>query len=214
MTSTAPSSPAFGDCPFCGHTYFGTPNQCRRCGQLLNEAAEDASRLMKEGRLQVQAQKAMSDTLFLVGLLLGGPMMAIGGNLRLGLFVVFGGALASVIRRYSDWSTVGTVVVGAAFSGILATWFIDPVPTEEETLAEESARLAFVQGLEGRWADVFVETRGARHEAVWFTVNGAEVGECGEFPPAEVRSHLADVGVLRVVVTVPNQSGGVCSFAP
>ncbi|MDA0311366.1 MAG: hypothetical protein O2992_04535 [Gemmatimonadetes bacterium] len=57
---------------------------------MLNEAAEDAKRVGMNARQNVRAQKAISDTFFLVGLLLGGPMMAIGGNVRLGLFIVFG----------------------------------------------------------------------------------------------------------------------------
>jgi hypothetical protein len=90
MESTPPKAATFADCPFCGFTYYGRPNQCSRCGSLLNEAAEDAKRVGMNARQNVRAQKAISDTFFLVGLLLGGPMMAIGGNVRLGLFIVFG----------------------------------------------------------------------------------------------------------------------------
>ena len=57
--------------------------------------------MVEEGRVAIKAQKARSDTMFLMELLLGGPMMAIGGNVRPGFLVVFGAGLASVIRRYS-----------------------------------------------------------------------------------------------------------------
>jgi hypothetical protein len=214
MTEKSSSAPAFGNCTFCGHTFYGRPNQCRQCGQLLHEAAEDAERVIKEGRLAIGAQKARSDTMFLVGLLLGGPMMAIGGNVRAGLLVVFGAGLASVIRRYSAWSTTGTVIAGIAFAGILGVWFIDAAPSEEEVLAAEAARVAFVDALTNVDADVYVETRGAGNFAVWFTVPADIAGECGEYPSEEIRTHLSDLGVRRVVISAANRSGGVCSFAP
>ena len=75
--------------------------------------------MAEEGRVAIKAQKARSDTMFLMELLLGGPMMAIGGNVRPGLLVVFGAGLASVIRRYSGWSTMGAVVARVAFVGAL-----------------------------------------------------------------------------------------------
>lgn len=215
MTDGSPPTDAFGDCTFCGHTYYGRPNQCRRCGALLHDAAEDAERLAKEGRRHVKKQKALSDTAFLVSLLLGGPIMTLGGNVRIGLFIVLAGALASVLRRYTEWSTPGTVVIGAALALVGATWLIEPaVDRVEETLASESARAAYVAALSELDGDVLIETRGVRHIAVWFTVPGAQAGACGDFPPAEIREHLAALGFLRVVVTAPNQGGGLCSFRP
>ena len=62
--------------------------------------------------------------------------------------------------------------------------------------------------------DVVVESRGLAHVAVWFTVLGGVEGECGEYPAARVREHLATLGFRRVVVAGMNQSGGLCSFAP
>ena len=128
MTESPETSPGFGDCGFCGFTYYGRPSQCRRCGNLLNEAAEDAKRRLDDRFKRISWQKARSDTLFLVGLLLGGPMMAVGSTFRIGIFVALAGAISSVIRRYSDWSMTGTVVVGSAFALIAATWFVDPPP--------------------------------------------------------------------------------------
>jgi hypothetical protein len=132
--------------------------------------------MAEEGRVAIKAQKARSDTMFLLGLLLGGPMMAIGGNVRPGLLVVFGAGLASVIRGYSGWSTMGAAV----------------------------ACVAFVGALTGICSAIYAETRGA----------GDLAGECGEYPSEEVCSHLAELGVRRVVVAVPNRSGRVCSFSP
>ncbi len=214
MTESPKTSPGFDDCGFCGFTYYGRPNQCRRCGNLLNEAAEDGKHLLKDGRRRVQRQKARSDALFLGGLLLGGPMMAVGSTFRIGLFAALAGAISSVIRRYSDWSTTGTVVVGSAFALIAATWLADTPPTEEESLAAESARAAYVRALSDLDPDVFVETRGLGHVAVWFNLPSEFEGECGEYPSGPVRDHLAGLGFLRVVVAARNQGGGLCSFGP
>ena len=214
MTESPKKSPGFGDCEFCGFTYYDRPSQCRRCGNLLNEAAEDAKRQLDDRFKRISWQKARSDTLFLVGLLLGGPMMAVGSTFRIGLFVALAGAISSVIRRYSDWSLTGTVVVGSAFALIAATWFVDTPPTEEEALAAESARAAYVRALSDLDPDVFVETRGLGHLAVWFNVPSEFEGECGEYPPEPVREHLAGLGFLRVVVAARNQGGGLCSFRP
>ena len=204
MTESPETSPGFGDCGFCGFTYYGRPSQCRRCGNLLNEAAEDAKRRLDDRFKRISWQKARSDTLFLVGLLLGGPMMAVGSTFRIGIFVALAGAISSVIRRYSDWSMTGTVVVGSAFALIAATWFVDTPPTEEESLAVESARAAYVRALTDLYPDVFVETRGLGHVAVWFILPSELEGECGEYPTEPVREHLAGLGFLRVVVAARN----------
>ena len=80
MTESPKTSPGFDDCRFCGFTYYGRPNQCWRCGDPLNEEAEDAKYLLKDGRMRVQRQKARSYALFLGGLRLGGPMMVVGST--------------------------------------------------------------------------------------------------------------------------------------
>lgn len=213
MTDGSPKTEAFGDCAFCGHTYFGQPNQCRRCGALLNEAVGDTQRLISSGRQRARAQKALSDTAFLVSLLLGGPIMTLGGNVRIGLFIVLAGAITSVIRRYSDWSTPDTVIAGSAFALIGATWLIDPAgDSTDGTLATEEARMAYVGALSEKQDGLFAEARGVGSITVWFIVPEGLTGECGDFPPAEIRDHLAALGFLRVVVADPYQSGGLCSF--
>ncbi len=214
MTERPTEDPGFGTCEFCGFTFYGRPNLCRQCGTLLYEAAEDALRNVDDRFRRIWWQKARSDILFLVGLLVGGPMMAIDSTFRIGLFVALAGGLSSVIRRYSNFSTVGTLVVGSALSLIVATLFVDAPVTEEESLAAESARAAYVQALSDLDPDVRVETRGAGHVAVWFNVPDEFEGECGEYPAEPVREHLAGLGFLRVVVAVRNQGGGLCSFRP
>ena len=210
-----PDAVAPGTCPFCGLPYAGSPNQCGRCGTLLGDAAEDLKRLGAAERKMVRSRKAFSDTLFLVGLLLGGPMVTLGGNFRLGSFIVLAGGAASVLRRYTRLSLQGTVTIASLVAALVATLVLEPAHhAVEETLATEDARRAYVAALDQQDADTFVEGRGTGVVAVWFTVPQGQVGECGEYPPAEIRAHLAELGFLRVVVADQNQVGGLCSFAP
>ena len=37
---------------------------------------------------------------------------------------------------------------------------------------------------------------------------------CGAYPDEAVRRHLAELGFLRVVVAMPVEGAGVCSFRP
>ena len=206
--------PGFGKCGFCDFTYYGGPNLCRQCGNLLHEAATDAQRLVDDRFRQISWQKARSDTLFLLGLLVGGPLMAVTSTFRIGLFVALAGGLSSVIRRYSNFSTAGTLVIGSVIALITAALFVETPATEEEALAAELARAAYVQGLSDLDPDVLVETRGIAHVAVWFNVPDGSEAECGEYPSEPVREHLAGLGFLRVVVATVNQGGGLCSFRP
>ncbi len=166
MTARPKKDPGFGTCGFCAFTYYGRPNLCAQCGTLLHEAAEEARRDVDDRFRRIWWEKARSDSLFLVGLLAGGPLMAIGSTFRIGLFIALAGALSSVVRRYSNFSTAGTLVVGSVLSLIAATLFVDTPVTEEEALAAESARAAYVQGLSDLDPDVLVETRGIGHVAV------------------------------------------------
>ena len=215
MSSSTPRADALGACPFCTLDFADPPNQCPRCGTLLGDAAHDLKRLGEAERRLIRTRKAYSDTIFLVGLLLGGPLITIGGNLRIGTFVVLAGGLASVLRRYTDWSLPGTVAVGALTAMVVAALVVDPAaPTPADTAAAEGAREAFVNALSRINDDLYVETRGAGAIAVWFRLPGDASAECGNFPPEELRTHLRDLGFLRIVVAERNQSGGLCSFAP
>jgi len=216
MVSTPPSSPAAsrGVCTFCGLGYTGRPNQCTRCGALLNDAAGDAKRIGQENRKHTHIRRALADVLFLVGLLLGGPMMTIGGDVRTGLFIVLAGGFASVLRRYTDWSAPGTVIVGSVGAAIVAASLVDSAQELEATLAHSEARGAFAEALASPERDIFVEARGPGLITIWFTVPGDLTGECGDYPPEEIRAHLGDLGFARIVVAQPNRSGGLCSFAP
>ena len=202
-------------CPFCTHRYAGAPNQCPRCGTLLCEAAEDLKRLGEGERRLIRSRKALADTLFLVGLLLGGPMITLGRSFRLGSFIVLAFGAASVLRRYTEWSLPGTMAIGSLVAVVVAALVLEPAHSAvEDTRAGEVARSAFVAALDGLDDDVSADVRGAGAVVVWFTLPQSEAGECGQYPSAEVRVHLADLGFLRVVVKDQNQRGGLCSFKP
>ena len=175
--------PRGGKCPFCGLTVVGAPNQCKRCGTLLGEAVEDVKRLGDAAKRDIRTRKALSDLLFLVGLLLGGPMMSLGGEIQLGLFIVLAGGLASVLRRYTDWSAPGTVLVGGMGAALVATLLFDSAEdTVQEVLASEASREAFVSALGTQEDDILVESRGPGSVTVWFTVPDEISGECGDYP--------------------------------
>ncbi len=179
---------------------------------MLNDVVEDVRRLAKVGRTEIQKQKSLADIMFLIALLVGGPVMTVGGDVQTGLFIVLAGGLSSALRRYSSWSTPGTVLVGSVLALIGATLLVDTALTPNEVLAAEAARAAYVSALSD--PDVLVETRGVGHIAVWFNVpDGSEV-ECGLYPDEPVRRHLGELGFRRVVVAGRNQAGGLCSFRP
>jgi hypothetical protein len=119
-----------------------------------------------------------------------------------------------VLRRYTDWSAPGTVVVGVVGAAIVAAVVVDPAHELEATLADSDARGAYAQALSDPQGDVFVEARGPGLIAVWFTIPGGLSRECGDYPSEDIRTHLSDLGFARVVVAEQNQSRGLCSFAP
>ena len=100
MTERAKNDPGFGTCAFYSLTDYGRPNVCGQCGTLLHEAAEDAKYDVDDRFRRIWWEKARSDSIFLVGLILGGPLMAIGSTFSTGLFIALAGGLSSVIRRY------------------------------------------------------------------------------------------------------------------
>ncbi len=181
---------------------------------LINEGAADVERLIQSKRKLLHTRKAFSDTLFLIGLLLGGPAIAFGENLQLGLFLVLAAGFASLLSRYSDWSRPGTVLVGSLVAMIAASLLVDPAEALEDTIAAEEARAAYASALDDQDQDVFVHTCGGEHLVIWFTAPPDVAGECGEYPVSSVREHLKDLGFRRVVVTDVNERGGPCSFRP
>lgn len=209
------TEPQRGVCPFCGYTSAGAPNQCSRCGTLLGEAAHDLARLGRTERRRLQRRKALADLFFLVGLLLGGPMISFGGEVRIGAFVVLAGGLASVLRRYTEWSTPGTMLIGSLVAMALASWVVEPGgSTAAETTATEAARSAYAAAVSAKDPDILVDARGPSSSVIWYVIPAQMTGVCGAYPDKRTRAHLAKLGFRRVVVREPNGEGGICSFVP
>ena len=182
----------------------------------MQEGAREEIREEGRGaRRHLRFQRALSDLFFLIGLLLGGPMMTLGGEIRLGLILVLAGGIASVLRRYTEWSTPGTLGIGILTATVVATAAIDPPPEmEEDGAVGEESRLAYVQALGAQDLDVLVEPRGLGAVTIWFHLPQVMAGECGSYPSPEIRFHLAELGFKRVVVVDRNEMGGMCSFRP
>ncbi len=142
-------------------------------------------------------------------------MITVGGSLQFGLFIVLAAGFASILRRYSDWSTPGTVLIGSLGAMLAASTLVESsADVPEDTMAAEEARAAFASALSAQDPDVLVDTRGGGHIAIWFAAPPDVSGECGEYPESKVREHLKQLGFRRVVVTGVSESGGLCSFSP
>lgn len=167
-----------------------------------------------EARSALGRRKGSADLLFLGGLLLGGPVMTVGGRLRVGLFLVLAGAFASVLRRYTRASLGGSVAMGGAVAALLAAVVVDPPAPEAEAVEAEAARAAYVAELADRYEpDGRVEARGPSLITAWFFLP-EEGARCGEVPPDPVRRRLGELGFRRVVVADRSEAGSVCSFEP
>jgi hypothetical protein len=217
MTRSPPIvlKPITGTCPFCGFKYMGSPAHCSKCGTIQESAREAIREEGKGARRHLRFQRASSDLFFLIGLLLGGPMMSLGGEIRLGLILVLAGAFSSVLRRYTEWSTPGTVGIGILTATLVATAAIDATPEpEEDGGVGEGVRLAYVQALGDQDLDVLVESRGLGAVTIWFHPPQVMAVKCGSYPAPRIRTHLAELGFHRVVVVGRNEKGGMCSFRP
>lgn len=169
---------------------------------------------VEAARSALSRRKGSADLLFLAGLLLGGPVMTLGGRLRLGLFLVLAGAFASVLRRYTGASLGGSVAMGAAVAALVAAVAVDGPDAGPSTPDAEAARASYVAELAREYEpDGRVEGRGPGLITVWFFL--PEQGRpCGTVPPEPVRRRLADLGFSRVVVADRSEAGSVCSFEP
>ena len=217
MTSQVPTSSEDRPdaCPFCGAGLSGKPNRCRRCGTILGEARDDLKREGARRRTVDRTRRAAADLAFLVGLLLGGPLMTVGGEFQLGLLIVLAGGFASLLRRYAAASNGGAGLIGGLLALVVAQLVVAPAVEElEEDDVGAEARAAFLQGLDERSPDLRVQSRGPGNLTAWFEGGEASGMPCGEYPPAELRAHLADRGFERIVVPGARTQAGVCSFPP
>lgn len=179
-------------------------------------------KLGKEERRSALRQKANADLIFLMGLLIGGPVITFGAQLQIGLLVCLAGALASALRRYTSWSTPGVLVIPVLTCAVLWVAVFEPRAAEAAEEAREAAltpvqrREIFASRLAERMEEdgVRVQARGSDLVTIWFNLSTADVGECGEFPAPEVRAHLAELDFQRVVVAREGSLRGICSFVP
>lgn len=222
MTFASPEAAAAQggrECPRCGAELGLRLVKCSRCGHRAPEAVEAIRQEGSRRSRSLAKRKKTADLFFLAGLLLGGPLLSFDIRAGTGLFLILGGGVASVLRRYTSWSTAGTLVVGALSAAVVAVAVSDPgagADQGEGAGPDPAAREAFVARLGERWLDrgVHVESRGATGTVIWFRIPTAEQEECGSFPPAEVREHLRGLGVRRVVVAARRGDRGFCTFAP
>jgi len=202
-------------CPSCGEMFPGRAKRCGKCGTLMSEEVEAIRDRRRRARGAMRTRKNRSDGLFLFGLVVGGPLMTLGGQPHAGLFVILGGACASALYRYTSWSAVGSGLIGCLAALLLASLFLDPaLDLQEDIVAGETARMAYMAGLAENDPDILADARGPGGVTGWFIIPSVMSGECGEYPAAPVRAHLRDLGFLRIVVSAPSRSGGVCTFSP
>lgn len=226
MSAAPPSRPslaalaearALGVCPHCRRPIEGAPNRCPHCRRLLGEAAHDLKRVAAEERVAIARQKNLADGLFLTALLLGGPLISFGGRVRLGLFVLLGGAGASVVYRWTRSSLLAALLIGGLGAGIVAVAVTDlAVGIEDPEQVGENARAAFVAALarDLEPEDGLVEARGPGSIVAWFQLGDDAAPDCGAYPEPLTRSHLAELGFVRVVIANRTEAGVVCSFKP
>lgn len=211
----APAQTVTRACSFCGFRYQGSPEECSRCGTPLTVDREPILAEGRAARRHLRHQRALSDLFFLIGLLLGGPMMTLGGELRLGLLLVLTGAFASALRRYTEWSTQGTTAIGVLLATLIAVVVVSPgEEVDEGNAVRVDTREAYVQALDAQDPDVRVEARGLNAVTIWFHHAQLLTVGCGEYPSREVRAHLADLGFIRVVVVGRSEEAGLCSYQP
>ena len=207
-----------GACPHCGRALPGRPNRCPHCKKLLGDAAHDPERVAVEERGLERKRKNAADILFLVGLLGGGPLLAIGGRARIGLFVLLGGAVASALFRYTRSSLGASLLIGGLGAAVVAMAVTSAGGSnaQEDAQVGEAARGAFVSALARSVEPTggLVEARGPGQITVWFELPTEEESACGNYPDADVRRHLAGLGFVRVVVAARTQAAGLCSFKP
>jgi hypothetical protein len=207
-----------GACPHCAKALDGRPNRCPHCKNLLGEAAHDLKRVAVEERKLERKRKNAADMLFLAGLLGGGPLLALGGSAGLGLFVLLAGGVASALYRYTRSSLGGSLLIAGLGAAAVAAAVRSTVDTStpEEAQVHEAARGAYVTALARSVESTggLVETRGPGQITVWFELPTEEAAECGAYPDAAVRAHLAELGFVRIVVAARTEGAGVCSFKP
>lgn len=203
-------------CTACGAPVERGAATCGRCGASVRASAEDLRAFAAVERSRDRRRKAVADLFFLAGLLGGGPLLST-GRMRPGLFLVLGGGLASVARRYVGLSTVGSVLIGFLSSAVIAAAVVEPGQGRTDAaVRSELERHAYAAELAARYEarGVAVEPRGPGLITIWFHVPAPDLDGCGTVPLPPERDRLAALGFVRVVVAARTEEGRVCTFRP
>lgn len=203
-------------CVVCGAMVESGAWTCGECSAAVRASAEDLRAFADAERSRDRRRKAMADLFFLAGLLGGGPLLST-GRMQPGLFLVLGGGLASVVRRYVGLSTLGSALIGFLTSAVIAAVVIEPgQPGTQESGAREGERRAYATELAARYEvrSVAVEPRGPGLITIWFHVPATDLEGCGAVPLPPERDRLAALGFVRVVVVARTEEGRICTFRP
>ena len=188
----------------------------------MSETMSGEERPGLRARRAESRRRARADLLFLAGLVSGGPIVSFGEAFLVGLLLILAGAVASAVQRWSTADAPGSVGLGLAAVAVVTALLMDPASSVEDPLesgdAAVAAREAYVSALAYRLQGVgTVEARGLNATVVWFFLTdegGDGARECGTVPAPEVRRHLGEMGVSRIVVSDRSAAGSLCSFAP
>lgn len=186
---------------------------CGECGAAVRASADDLRAFADAERRRDRRRKAVADLFFLAGLLAGGPLLS-AGRVQPGLFLVLGGGLASVMRRYLGVSTLGSALMGFLTSAVIAAVVLEP--GQPGTEGSEGERRAYAADLAARYEarSVAVEPRGPGLTVIWFQVPATDLEGCGGVPLPPERDRLAALGFVRVVVAARTEEGRICTFRP
>jgi len=210
-------------CPECGMTLPPQWKDCPWCSGEMDDpvtgpAGPDPVSVGQERRREINRTKNVADAFFLSGLIAGGPLVSFDIQFTLGLVLMLGAGVASVLIRYTAFSATGALLTGILGALTFVSAVLDPPDRSDEADNDtrEAGRTAYVNELARQYErdGIVVETRGLGAVTVWFYPPAVLNTPCGTFPDEPTRQHLAELGFLRVVVNIRSQGQGLCSFHP
>jgi len=183
---------------------------------MVRASAEDLRSFAELEKAKERRRKSVADLFFLVGLLAGGPIL-VAGRGQAGLFLVLGGALASLGRRYTALSTAAAALIGFLTSAVVAAVIVEPgTGVAESAAGAEAERLAYARELATRYEPdgVSVAARGPGSITIWFQIPAVDSVSCGAIPLPPERDRLDALRYVRVVVAAREETGRLCTFRP
>ena len=185
---------------------------------VAEPSGPDLGTIRQERQREIHRSKNAADLIFLSGLLAGGPLASFDIQFTLGLVLMLGGGVASVLIRYASFSAAGALLTGILGALTLVSAVFDPSDPgdEADNDTREVSRSAYVRELARQYESegIVVEARGSSAVTVWFYPPAVLDTPCGTFPDEATRQHLAELGFLRVVVNIRSEGQGLCSFHP